>query len=69
MIQIMSTILTINTKYPETRVIFSQPLRSISEVQLVDYDFPDIYATFGRVQTIKKFGDSSILLSLSKGKC
>ena len=63
----MSTILTINTKYPETRVIFSQPLRSISEVQLVDYDFPDIYATFGRVQTIKKFGDSSILLSLSKG--
>ena len=63
----MSTILTINMKDPETRVIFDQPLRSISEVQLVDYDFPDIYATFGKVQTIKKFDGSSTLLSLSKG--
>ena len=63
----MSTILTINTKYPETRVTFGQPLRSISEIKLVDYDFPDIYATFGKVQTIKKFDESSILLSLSKG--
>ena len=37
----MSTILTINTNKSETRVIFDQPLRSISEIQLVDYDFPD----------------------------
>ena len=67
MIQIMSTILTINTKDPETRVTFGQPLRSISEIQLVDYDFPDIYATFGKVQTIKKFDGSSTSLSLSEG--
>ena len=37
-----STILTINTKDPKTRVIFSKPLQSISEIQLVDYDFPEI---------------------------
>ena len=63
----MSTILTICLKDPETRVIFSQPLYSISEIQLVDYDFPDIYITFGKPQTIKKLGGSSTLLSLSKG--
>ena len=59
----MSTILTINTKDPETRVIFGQPLCSISEIQLVDYDFPDTYETFETNQTIK----SSSLFSTSAG--
>ena len=63
----MSTILTINTKDPETRVIFGQPLCSISEIQLVDYDFPDTYEIFETNQTIKKFGESSSLFSTSAG--
>ena len=33
-------------KNPEMRVIFNQPLRSISEIQLVDYDFPNAYESF-----------------------
>ena len=49
----MSTILTINSKDPETRVTFSQPLCSISEIQLVDYDFPETYVKFETDQTIE----------------
>ena len=67
MIQIMSTILTINTKDPETRVTFGQPLRSISEIQLVDYDFPDSYVVFETPQTITNFGESNPLFSIFPG--
>ena len=63
----MSTILTINTQDPKTRVEFSQPLCSISEIQLVDYDFPETFAKFEKELTIKKLGGSSTLLSISKG--
>ena len=63
----MSTILTINTKDPETRVIFDQPLRSISEIQLVDYDFPETYEVFETIQTIKSSDGSKSLLSISEG--
>ena len=61
----MSTILTINTKDPETRVIFSQPLCSISEIQLVDYDFPETFEPFETDQTIKKSDGSRSLLTIS----
>ena len=61
----MSTILTINTNNPETRVIFSQPLCSISEIQLVDYDFPETFEPFETDQTIKKSDGSRSLLSIS----
>ena len=54
-------------KNPEMRVIFNQPLRSISEIQLVDYDFPNAYESFETNQTINKFGESSSLFSFSKG--
>ena len=64
----MSTILTIITKYPETRVIFNQPLRSISEIQLVDYDLPDSFVEFETEQTITNSDDGSILLALRPGK-
>ena len=63
----MSTILTINTKDPETRVIFSQPLCSIREIQLVDYDFPETYETFKTDQTIKSSDGSRTLLTISAG--
>ena len=63
----MLTILTINTKDPKTRVTFSQPLCSISEVQLVDYDFPETYATFETDQVIKTPDGSKTLLTVSKG--
>ena len=63
----MSMILTIITKNPEIRVTFDQPLRSISEIQLVDYDFPDAYESFKASQTIKKPGESSSLFSTSAG--
>ena len=62
-----STILTINTKTPKTRVIFSQPLCSISEIQLVDYDFPETYEVFGTDQTIKSSDLSKTLLTVSAG--
>ena len=61
----MSTILTINTKEPKTRVEFSQPLQSISEIQLVDYDFPEIYEKFETDQTIKSADGSKTLLTIS----
>ena len=60
-----SMILTINTKDPETIVIFGQPLCSISEIQLVDYDFPVTYETFEADQKIKKSDRSRSLLSIS----
>ena len=61
----MSTILTINTKEPKTRVEFRQPLQSISEIQLVDYDFPETYEEFKTDQTIKTPDGSKTLLSIS----
>ena len=64
----MSTILTIITKDPKTRVIFDQPLRSISEIQLVDYDFPDPFVEFEKKQTITRHEDGNELLSLRPGK-
>ena len=64
----MSTILTIITKDPETRVIFDQPLHSISEIQLVDYDFPDPFVEFKTEQTITSTDDGNILLALRPGK-
>ena len=60
-----STILTINTKDPKTRVVFGQPLQSISEIQLVDYDFPETYEEFKTDQTIKTPDGSKTLLSIS----
>ena len=63
----MSTILTINSKDPETRVTFSQPLCSISEIQLVDYDFPETFEIFKTDQTIKSSDGSKTLLTLSAG--
>ena len=61
----MSTILTINTNKPKTRVEFSQPLQSISEIQLVDYDFPETYEEFKTDQTIKTPDGSKTLLTVS----
>ena len=59
------TILTINTKESKTRVEFSQPLQSISEIQLVDYDFPETYEKFETDQTIKTPDGSKTLLTIS----
>ena len=61
----MSTILTINTNKPKTRVEFSKPLCSISEIQLVDYDFPETYEKFKTNQTIKTPDGSKTLLTVS----
>ena len=63
----MSTLLTIITKDPETRVIFNQPLRSISEMQVVDYEFPETYEVFETIQTIKSSDGSKTLLTISPG--
>ena len=63
----MSTILTINTNKPKTRVEFSQPLQSISEIQLVDYDFPETYEVFEKDQTMKTLDGSKTLFSVSAG--
>ena len=63
----MSTILTINTNKPKTRVEFSQPLQSISEIQLVDYDFPETYEKFETDQTIKSSDMTKTLLNVSAG--
>ena len=62
-----SSILTIITKDPKTRVIFSQPLQSISEIQLVDYDFPETYEKFEADQTIKSSDMTKTLLTVSAG--
>ena len=62
-----STILTINTKEPKTRVVFSQPLQSISEIQLVDYDFPETYEKFETDHTIKSADMTKTLLTISAG--
>ena len=59
------TILTINTKESKTRVEFSKPLQSISEIQLVDYDFPETYEKFETDQTIKTPDGSKTLLTIS----
>ena len=61
----LSTILTINTKDPKTRVVFSKPLQSISEIQLVDYDFPETYEKFETDQSIKTPDSSKTLLTIS----
>ena len=61
----MSTILTINTKESKTRVEFSKPLQSISEIQLVDYDFPETYEKFETDQTIKTHDGRKTLLTIS----
>ena len=61
----MSTILTINTKEPKTRVEFSQPLQSISEIQLVDYDFPETYEVFETNQLIKTPDGRKTLLTIT----
>ena len=63
----MSTILTINTNKPKTRVEFSQPLQSISEIQLVDYDFPETYVKFETDQTINSSHIAKTLLTVSAG--
>ena len=61
----MSTILSINTKEPKTRVEFSQPLQSISEIQLVDYDFPETYEELKTDQIIKTPDGRKTLLTVS----
>ena len=65
MIKDMSTILTINTNKPKTRVEFSKPLQSISEIQLVDYDFPETFEKFETDQSIKTPDASKTLLTIS----
>ena len=62
-----STILTINAKEPKTRVEFSHPLQSISEIQLVDYDFPETYEVFEKDQTMKTLDGSKTMFSVSAG--
>ena len=57
--------MSINTKEPKTRVEFTQPLQSISEIQLVDYDFPETYEKFETDQTIKTPDGSKTLLTVS----
>ena len=59
------TILTINTKESKTRVVFSKPLQSINEIQLVDYDFPETHEKFKTDQTIKTPDGSKTLLTIS----
>ena len=61
----MSTILSINTNKPKTRVEFSQPLQSISEIQLVDYDFPVTYEKFETDQIIKTPDGRKTLLTIT----
>ena len=63
----MSIILTVNTKDIKTRVTFSQPLQSISEIQLVDYDFPETHEKFETDQTIKSADMTKTLLTVSAG--
>ena len=63
----MSTILSINTKDIKTRFTFGQPLCSISEIQLVDYDFPETYEVFKLGQTIKSSDMSKTLLTVPVG--
>ena len=63
----MSTILSINTNDIKTRVEFSQPLCSISEIQLVDYDFPETYGTFETDQTIKSSDMTKTLFTVAPG--
>ena len=63
----MSTILSINTKDIKTRVTFSQPLCSISEIQLVDYDFPETYKKFEADQAINSADMTKTLLTVSAG--
>ena len=58
------TILTINTKESKTRVELGQPLQSISEIQLVDYDFPETFEKFESDQTIKTHDNSKTLLTI-----
>ena len=60
-----STILSINTNKPKTRVEFSQPLQSISEIQLVDYDFPETYEKFETDQFIRIADLSKTYLTIS----
>ena len=60
-----STILTVITKESKTRVVFSKPLQSISEIQLVDYDFPETYEKFEADQIIKTPDGSKTLLTIS----
>ena len=61
----MSTILTINTNKPKTRVEFTQPLQSISEIQLVDYNFPETYEKFETDQIIKTPDGRKTLLTIT----
>ena len=63
----MSTILSINTKDIKTRFTFSQPLCSISEIQIVDYDFPETYEVFKLGQTIKSADMTKTLLTVPVG--
>ena len=63
----MSTILTIITNKSESRIVFSQPVQ-ISEIQLVDYDFPDPFVELKTEQTLTRSDDGNILLALRPGK-
>ena len=63
----MSTILTINTNKPKTRVEFSQPLQSISEIQLLDYDFPETLTTFKTNQIVINSQNGNKLIIIPAG--
>ena len=63
----MSTILSINTKDIKTRVTFSQPLCSISEIQLVDYNFPETNVEFKTDHTIKSVDMTKTLFTVAAG--
>ena len=54
------TILTIITKIPKVRVVFSQPLKYISGIQLLDYNFPEEHIKFKTAQTMKRAGTTLV---------
>ena len=60
-----STILTVITKEPKVRVAFSQPLRRISGMQLIDYNFPEEHVKFKTPQTMSRSG--TVLVTFPPG--
>ena len=61
----MSDIITIITKEPRVRVTFNQPLRHVSGIQLVDYDFSEDHIEFKTTQGVSRRG--IIIASLQPG--
>ena len=60
-----STILTVITKEPKVRVAFTQPLKRISGIQLLDYNFPEEHVKFKTTQTMSRSG--TVIATLPPG--